>query len=137
MRINPLLGLIFALVGAAILVTSAASQSTNQVSEIDRDLMQKVGEILRECEKLTPGMTRADLSKAFTPDGGIYTATHQRYVSRRCRYIKVDVEFEAKSPEQNAADKPQAEAGHGTLERKPTDVIKKVSQPYLQWAFID
>jgi hypothetical protein len=137
MKTIPLLGLIFGLAGAIMLVLPAASQPTNSVSENDRDLSQKISEILRECEKIKPGMTRADLLKTFKKQGGISTRTHQTFVYRGCLYVKVDVEFEVKTPEPNTADKPQDETTHETLGKKPTDVIKKISQPYLQWAVID
>jgi len=137
MKIIPLLGLIFGLAGATLFVMPASSQSTNHVSEIDRDLSQKVGEILRECEKIKPGMTRAELLKTFKIEGGISTRTHQTFVYHGCLYVKVDVEFEVKTPEPHASEKQPEAAPHEMLGKEPTDVIKKISRPYLQWSITD
>src|SRR5580692_9542141 len=62
-------------------------------SDIDQALTKKVGVILTECEKIKPGMTRAQLLKTFTTEGGLSGPTARTYVSRRCPYIKIDVEF--------------------------------------------
>lgn len=40
-------------------------------------------------------MTRADLLKVFTTEGGISTGLHRTYVSRDCPFFKVDVDFRA------------------------------------------
>ena len=40
------------------------------------------------------GMTRADLLKVFTTEGGLSTGLNRTYVYRECQYIKVDVDFE-------------------------------------------
>ena len=50
---------------------------------------------LKEMQGIKVGMTRAELSKVFTTEGGISARTQQRFVYRECAYIKVDVEFEA------------------------------------------
>ena len=65
-------------------------------------------------------MSRADLLKVFTEEGGLSTRTWRRYVYRECLYIKVDVEFE---PAGNTEDK---------LPERPTDKITKISKPFLE-----
>jgi hypothetical protein len=67
-------------------------------------------------------MTRAELLKVFTIEGGLSTATHRTFVYHGCRYIKVDVEFTLSAPTQNI------------LEERPTDTISKISKPYLEWS---
>jgi len=77
------------------------------------------------------GMTRADLLKVFTTEGGISTGLTRTYVYRKCQLIKVDVEFEPVGrPERDAE-------GRGTLIEVDEDVIKKVSKPYLDWGVTD
>ena len=49
---------------------------------------------LKEMQKIKVGMTRADLLKVFTTEGGLSTGLYRTYVYRECAYIKVDVEFE-------------------------------------------
>jgi hypothetical protein len=46
-------------------------------------------------QKIKVGMTRADLLKVFTTEGGLSTSLNRTFVYRDCSYIKVDVEFEA------------------------------------------
>ena len=94
-------------------------------SAMDQNLTKQISDILRECETIKPGMTRADLAKVFTTEGGLSTATWNHYVHRRCPYIKVDVEFTLSDPKQQ-----------GWAER-PTDIISKISKPYLEWSIMD
>jgi hypothetical protein len=70
-------------------------------------------------------MSRADLLKIFTVEGGLSTAVHQTFVCRRCPYIKVDVDFVLSAPNQAA------------LEKRLTDTISKISKPYLDWGIMD
>lgn len=53
-----------------------------------------IAQSLREMETIKVGMTRADLLKVFTEEGGLSTRTQRQYVYRECPYIKVAVEFE-------------------------------------------
>ncbi len=74
-------------------------------------------------ETIKPGMTREELLKVFTMEGGVSNARHRTYVSRDRPYFKVDVEF------QTVSHAPLVENGH--------DVILKISRPYLQFSIID
>jgi len=78
-------------------------------------------DVLRRIETLKVGMTRSDLEKTFTTEGGISTATTGTYVLRECRFIKIDVKFQAAK----------------LLEERPTDKIVEISRPYLAWAVMD
>jgi hypothetical protein len=91
--------------------------------DIDQALTKKVGAILTECEKIKPGMTRAQLLKVFTTEGGLSGPRWRKYVSRRCPIIKVDVEFKVSDPKQDG--------------ERPGDIITKISTPYLEWTIID
>lgn len=75
--------------------------------------------VLKECQTIQPGMTRTDLLKVFTIEGGLSTASHRTYVYHDCPYVKVDVDFAPSDPKQSA--------------EKPTDIITKISKPYLDW----
>jgi hypothetical protein len=77
------------------------------------------------------GMTRADLLKVFTTEGGLSTGLSRTYVSRDCPYFKVDVEFEAVGRPDRNAD------GRVTLVEDPADRIVKKSRPYLQRVVMD
>ena len=89
------------------------------------DLTKQIFAILAECHKIKPGMPRAELLKVFATEGGLSTARHRTYVYRGCPYIMIDVEFTPSEPGQNV------------LEERPTDIISKVSKPYLDWSIID
>src|SRR5580692_11494776 len=89
------------------------------------DLTKQISAILTECQKIKPGMTRAELLKVFTTEGGLSTATHRTFVYRGCPYIKVDVDFTLSDSKQNAVDE------------RPTDTINKMSKPYLDWSIGD
>jgi hypothetical protein len=93
--------------------------------DADINLTKQISEILIECQKIKPGMTRAELLKVFTTEGGLSTATHRTFVYRDCPCIKVDIDFNLSDPKQNA------------LEEHPTDTISKISKPYLEWSFSD
>jgi hypothetical protein len=88
---------------------------------VDKNLTQQISDILKECESIKPGMTRADLLKIFTTEGGLSTQIWRTYVHSRCTLIKVDVEF----------------APTKSKQEQPTDIITKISKPYLAWTIID
>ena len=101
-------------IGLELYYTSEASDLTKQISAI-----------LTGCQKIKPGMTRAELLKVFTTEGGLSTAMHRTFVYRGCPYIKVDVDFTDSDPNQKM------------VEEHPTDTISKISKPYLEWGIID
>ncbi len=72
-----------------------------------------------------PGMTRQDLLKVFTTEGGISDRTHRTYVLHECYLIKVDVEF-----------RPVSCTNDGLWEN-PLDIIEKISRPYLAGPVMD
>jgi len=65
-------------------------------------------------------VTRTDLLRVFTTEGGISTARERTYVFRECPYTKVHVEFEAVGGREQQNDR-----------------IKTISKPYLEWAIVD
>ena len=90
-----------------------------------QDLTGEITKVLLECQKIKPGMTRAELLKIFTGEGGLFTARHRTFGYRPCWEIKVDVEFDLSNPDQSVVD------------QEPTDIIKTISKPYLEWGTID
>jgi hypothetical protein len=89
----------------------------------NNDLTKQISAILTECQKIKPGMTRAELSKIFSTEGGLSNAKYRTYDYRGCPYIKVDVVFILSQTNQD--------------EEKSTDTIAKISKPYLDWIVID
>ena len=82
--------------------------------QYDADLTKKMEKVIREVEQIKVGMTRAELLKVFTTEGGISNAKHRTYAHRSCPYIKVDVDFALSEPKQNV------------IEERPMDTIIKI-----------
>jgi len=102
-----------------IVVASARADTTN-----DTEFVRRLVEVSRDCQKLKPGMTRAGLVRLqmFDEDWGPVRPAdnkafkqHTTFEYRNCSLIKVDVDFEATD----------------TKEAQPTDIISKVSMPYI------
>jgi len=70
-------------------------------------------------------MTRAELLKVFTTEGGLSTPAWRTFVYRGCPYIKVD------------DDLTHSEQKQKMVEERPTDTISKISKPYLDWTIAD
>jgi hypothetical protein len=81
--------------------------------------------VMMDIQTIKPGMTRQDLLKVFTTEGGLSTRTQQTYVHKDCPYVKVDVVF-----------KPVGDGGATGMEG-PRDEITRISQPYLQASIMD
>ena len=90
-----------------------------------------VAQSLNRMESVKPGMTRAELMKIFTVEGGESTGLQRTYVYRDCPYFKVDVEFTPVGRPARDAD------GRVTLVESDSDIIKSTSRPYLDWSVSD
>jgi hypothetical protein len=84
-----------------------------------------IAKVLRQTEKIKPGMQRKELSGIFTTEGGLSNRFQRTYVHVDCPYIKVNIRFKAASDETNA------------LKEDPDDTIESISQPFLQWSISD
>lgn len=77
---------------------------------------------------IQPGVTRHELLKVFTTEGGISTAMQRTYVSRDCPYFKVNVKFRRAVENDKQTD---------WLQELDDDVITTISGPYLQFSIMD
>ena len=84
-----------------------------------------IAKVLRQIEKIKPGMKRQDLLKVFTTEGGLSTRLQRTYVLSECPYIKVNVRFKAATNESSG------------MEEDSDDMIESSSQPYLAWSVMD
>jgi hypothetical protein len=98
--------------------------STRADTASDRDFTTRLVEIFRDCQKVKPGMTRAEFVKLamFDEDTGPLHVVndsafrqHTTFEYRANTLIKIDVDF---SPSDST-------------EARPTDVIAKVSLPFI------
>ncbi len=79
---------------------------------------------IKAVSEIQSGEARAALERDFVLDGGLQFPKKSRYVYRTCHLIKIDVEFTIS----NASALP---------EPAPTDQVKHVSKPYLEYPFSD
>ena len=114
-----------------LVLTLTASFLTAQSSRRAQEHTEWVVESLKEMQTIKVGMTRADLLKVFTTEGGLSTGLNRTYVFRGCAFIKVDVEFDPVG--RPARDR----EGRVTLVEADEDVIKKISKPYLDRSVLD
>ena len=113
-----------------LLLLTAAPLSA-QSPQRQQEQTKWIADSLIEIKTIKVGMTRADLLKVFTTEGGLSTGLNRTYVYRKCPYIKVDVEFEP-------VGRPARDAkGRVTLSEADEDVIKTISKPYLDWMVLD
>src|SRR5262249_45938197 len=85
---------------------------------IDWGHSQWVSNVLAWIATIKPGMTRSDLLRVFTTEGGLSTRTRRTYVLKQCRTIKVDVEFAISGNEDE-------------------DKITQISKPYIDYGIYD
>jgi|SRR5580700_51238 hypothetical protein len=90
-----------------------------------------VTDTLKKMQIIKPGMTRGQLLKVFTTEGGTSTGLQRTFVSRDCPYFKVYVTFEAVGRASHDND------GRVTLAEDSRDIIATVSRPYLQFSIVD
>ena len=106
-------------------------------SPVDRERLEKAAQdetelhrqwivkVLQQCVTIRVGMTRQDLLKVFTTEGGISTRSQRTFVHKDCANIKVDVQFKPVGQEDQK------------LKELPEDQITAISRPYLQFAVSD
>jgi hypothetical protein len=80
---------------------------------------------LESLSRLKPGSLRSDVEKDFEPDGGLSMQYRATYTFRRCRYVKIDVEFKPQEREQKEES------------YSPSDQISKISSLYLAYPVSD
>jgi hypothetical protein len=101
------------------------AESVPMSAELTQQRMQWIGKVLRDIDKIRPGMKRKDLLTVFTTEGGLSTRTQRTYVYKDCLYIKVTVHFKAPEGERYA------------LDEHPDDTIESLSQPFLAGMTVD
>jgi hypothetical protein len=101
--------------------TVARLGSQQSLPQTDADHTEWIAGVLKATQSIKVGMTRSDLFKVFTTEGGLSWSTQRTYVYRQCPYIKVDVKFAASS----------------NAEELPKDKIVEISRPYLAWSVMD
>ncbi len=123
-RIVSLLLAVFVWIGVA------AGQSPVKPLVTDPALTRSIDQVLKDVSIIQSGMTRAELLRVFTTEGGLSTRDEQRYVYRRCPYIKVMVSFRRPA---DADD----DWGGAPEEERTGDIIQSISKPFLEYSITD
>ncbi len=111
---------------AIVLIWIATAASTAGQSPAEpKAACDVVVQALREVQNVKPGMTRRDLLKQFTGEGGVSNRLQRTYVLKTCPYVKVDIEFEI----------PPGQGRNAT--EALSDKIAGISRPYLGWTVTD
>jgi len=127
-RRRMLQGLAGAVAGSAA-GTAIAAGSGSTCAPADH--LAWVTEALKRMQTIAPGMTRNDLMRVFTTEGGLSTPFQRTFVSRDCPYFKVDATF------RRASQRHPEEGRERLLSEYGDDVIATVSRPFLQFSIMD
>src|ERR1700680_1869213 len=113
---------LFTLLSCIAIGLFALIQARSQAGEASsQDHVMWVADVLKRMQTIKPGMTRVDLLKVFTTEGGLSTGLQRTYVSRDCPMFKVDVQFKAVGRPGHDVN------GRVTLVEGSQDVIVKIS----------
>jgi len=100
--------------------TGQPSHSVTLLGEpvIDSEHDQWLSNVLLLIFTIKPGMTRSNLLRVFTTEGGLSTRTQRTFVLKQSPIIKVDVQF-------------------SVAEKEADDTIFRISKPYLDFSAFD
>lgn len=89
-----------------------------------QDSCTVVKEALDDSLHIKVGMTRREVEKYFSPDGGLQSFSTTRYVYLKCEFINVNVSFKS--------------AVRGSrISGSPDDIVESVTKPYLEYPVAD
>jgi hypothetical protein len=101
-------------------------ESVSESSALFQQRNMCLAKVYRKIETIHPGMKRSQLTRVFTPDGGLHNRLQRTYVSIDCPYIKVDIRFKAYKGDTDVLHEDDLD-----------DTIESVSRPYLGWGVAD
>jgi hypothetical protein len=108
------------LLSAVVLLVSPIAARAGQGPASGAGACATVQQALADSRSIAPGVTRKEVEKYFTNDGGMQFPPHTRYTYRQCNYIKLEVDFDpAPSP--------------GKDFTSPDDKVKNVSKLYIDY----
>jgi hypothetical protein len=113
------------MLAAFVWIGVAVGQSPTKPLAVDQALTRSMDQVLKDVSSIQSGMTRTELLRVFTPEGGLATRDGQQFVYRRCPYIKVIVNF-------RKPDDADVEWGNAPEEEWNGDVILSISKPFLE-----
>ena len=113
------------IISAISMVLGLVIMPSHAANSADEDLTKQLSAVLMDVHKIKPGMTRAELEKMFSEQRGgsvqpFLFRQHETFDYRKCELVHVDIDFRASD----------------SKEERPTDIIDKISKPYLAPVFI-
>jgi hypothetical protein len=119
------MGRLLRFVFLSILCLAAIGHGSQQnPSQNGSEHTEWIAGVLNATQTIKVGMTRSDLLKGFTTEGGLSWTSQRTYVYRECPYIKVDVKFAASSnsqefPKDKIVERPRPRCHLRISERHP------------------
>jgi hypothetical protein len=113
---------------AAAVVMLLGTVSSLSLPREDRKRAERiewVAKCMMQMQAVKVGMTRKEVEKILTTEGGLSSPGWNHYVSRECPFFKVDVEFKYQRDKD----------GRGIYGQN--DPITKISRPYLEMTTFD
>jgi hypothetical protein len=110
---------------------SAFASSVDETRQASSDHIGWVAESLERMLTIKPGMSRDQLLRVFSTEGGLFTVLQRTFVSRNCPYFKVDVTFHRANGLNTNTSRDEM------VQERDDDVIASVSRPYLQFSVVD
>jgi hypothetical protein len=83
-----------------------------------------VEQALEAYTSIKSGVSRKEIEKSFVEEAGLQSPNYTRFVYRKCKYIKVEVEFI-----------PSTDRGKNLT--SPADSVKSVSRLYVEYSIKD
>jgi hypothetical protein len=99
-------------------------ESVPESGALERERTMWIEKAIRQIEEIRPGMTRADVVRVMTTEGGLSSREQRTYVYQGCPYIKVDIRFKAIGPTDE-------------FQESAKDEVVSVSGPYLGFSVMD
>lgn len=138
---RPWVALAFALVIGSQVPTAQTGPAAQQTEASHLEWLESV---MHQMETIKPGMARAELLTVFTTEGGLSSRERRTFVSRQCRYCKVDVSFELVGQPNGRPSYcipveglPPCDPTVPIFTESDQDRIVTISRPYLQLTVMD
>ena len=110
-----------------LMLSLCLGQGENEQKKTRQEHTAWVAKCLMDFQSIKVGMTRGEIQKRFTMDGGLQSVSPVRFTHPECRYFKIDVEFNFNHDEKD----------QGRAILSPEDKATKISKPYIEAPVID
>jgi hypothetical protein len=102
-----------------VVVMTVLTATQKEPASKDSDPCALVRQALVDSGRIKSGMTRREVEKYFSLDGGMLFAEKTRYVYSKCQYIKIEIDFSRKPS--------------GKELFSPNDIVVNAARPYIEY----